>query len=83
MFGQRGFAFIYKSKTVIIRKLSARSFSARLIRMDSDKRLCRVKNKVSLEVIIAWLVDLKPCKTEALPSVTNLLDGLSLQSQIE
>lgn len=82
-FGQHGYAFIYRPKTIANKKLLARSVHSRFIGMQSDERLCRVYVSTTNEVMILRLADFRPCSQEQLPSVNTLLDGLSRQASEE
>lgn len=79
-FGQHGYSFIYRPKTVSSRNLFARSVYSIFIGMQSDERLCRVYVPSTNVVTILLLSDFRPCRREPLPNVQTLLYGLALQA---
>lgn len=82
-FGQQGHAFLYRSATTQNKKFIAHPVHTVFIAMQSDFRLCGVYKPSAKSIIIVGRNEFKVCETECLPSVTTLLDGISLQYERE
>lgn len=82
-FGQPGFAFVYLPSTVANKMMLARSIYVCIVGMESDERLCRTLELSAQKIYVVRLADSKPCRTDQLPSIATLIDGLLRKSNEE
>ena len=82
-FGQPGFAFLYRSNSMLHKKFLARSVHGQFVGMHIDMTLLRVYVPESKKVYLIRTQDFRQYEEEKLPGVASLLDGLSRQSDTE
>ncbi len=83
IFGQKGFAFIYQSKSVAKKELLPRSELACFVGMESNTRFIRAYLPSSKSVKVIRRADFRLNKEDRLPGISTLIDGLSRQASIE
>lgn len=83
IFGQLGFAFVYRPSTTANRKLLARAIHVIFVGMESDERLCRTYDPQEKSIYVVRLSDFKACRRDQLPPISTMLDGLARQAEEE
>lgn len=81
-FGQKGHAFVYRSKTTPQKKLLHRTSFGHFVGMEGEVRLFRVFVPATQQIIITRAQDFHEDKRETLPGFSSLMDGISREMEL-
>ena len=82
-FGENSFAFVYRPGTARHKKFLLRSIHGQFVGMESDTSLFRIYVPYMKKILKVRTHYFRVCKSEQLPGISSLLDGIARQSELE